>query len=81
MSEHLRQQWHEAAGAKSLVRHQVNAEDVREGDFLDSSGKVRVHHRHTRGDRVMLGWKLRGSRAPGVRIHQKGETVNVWRKA
>jgi 8-oxo-dGTP pyrophosphatase MutT (NUDIX family) len=66
--------------AAGLTRHQIPAEEVVEGDFLDIGGKVRVHKTMTRGDNVSLAWRLRGSKAPGVRVHQVGETVSVWRK-
>jgi 8-oxo-dGTP pyrophosphatase MutT (NUDIX family) len=65
---------------KGLVRHTVPAEEVGEGDFLDISGKTRVHKTMTRGDQVTLAWRQRGSKAPGIRHHDVGEQVHVWRR-
>lgn len=79
MSEHLRKAWREAAAG--LNRHEIPAEEVQEGDYLDISGKSRVHTVHRRGDRVHLGYRSRGTRSGSVRIYSVGEPVKVWRKA
>lgn len=62
-----------------LVQHLVLATDVRAGDYLDSRGKIRVHATLTRGEAVTLAWRLRGSRAPGVRCLGAGDVITVWR--
>lgn len=69
----------ERMSAKGLVRHEIPASEVQEGDYLDIGGKVRVHQTLTRDGSTTLAWRLRGSKAPGIRKHDADETVKVWR--
>lgn len=66
--------------AGGLIRHQVRASEVAEGDYLDISGKVRVHQTMTRNGQTTLAYRVRGSKAPGIRRHPENENVYVWRR-
>lgn len=66
--------------ASDLTRHEVLASDVQQGDFLDISGKVRVHQTRTANGQTTLAYKVRGSKAPGIRIHPEDKAVYVWRR-
>lgn len=67
--------------AKGLVRHEIRAEDIQEGDFLDISGKIRVDKRHPRTDKVLVRTQTTGARSPSVQQWEIGEQVKVWRRS
>lgn len=67
--------------SKGMTRHDVLASEVQIGDFLDISGKVRVHNTNVRGTRATLAYKVRGSKAPGVHVRNHDDVISVWRKA
>jgi hypothetical protein len=62
-------------------KYEIPASEAKVGDRTDISLKARIHAVAVRPDgRVVHAYKVRGSKAPGVRFYDKDETVKVWRK-
>jgi hypothetical protein len=64
----------------------IPAADIKPGDYLDVTRKVRVHTVRT-SDPVpngrsltTLAWRLRGSKAPGVTLRPADKIIPVWRR-
>jgi hypothetical protein len=74
-------QFSEPKDGPEFLGHVVNASQVRAGDYLDSAHKVHVHAKRTRGDSTTLAFRLKGSKAPGVRVHPNDHNIFIWRRS
>lgn len=62
-----------------LVRSDVLAKAIQEGDRLDRTGRQRVKQTLVRDGKVRVAYSVRGARGGSITVFEEGETVTIWR--
>jgi len=64
----------------NLVSACIKASDIQPGDYLDITGKTKVHAVRMIGQYFTVAHKTRGARSGNITEFQPGHIVRVWRK-